>query len=179
MYAGHVEAVPAVASTARAEHLPIPLARVVGGVVLARHREHVRRVQLTQHLLDLIELLRCGEVSQIAGVDDEVRRVAEVVDLTDGVCERLCHIGIRWSVESDVTVTDLGEPQNGPCLLCRVGRPGDMRDHFPARDGQYHCCTEPGAVPDQLASTHPRGIVLGAHWVTTTVPTMNGWIEQM
>jgi hypothetical protein len=34
-------------------------------------------------------------------------------------------------------------------------------------------------VAHQLAPAHPRRIVFGAHLVTTTVPVMNGWIEQM
>ena len=52
------------------------LAGVVDRVVFAGHGEDVRRVQPGQHLLDLVELVGCGQVGQVAGVDHEVRGVA-------------------------------------------------------------------------------------------------------
>ena len=90
-------------------------------------------------------------------------------------------LGFAGPCESDVAVADLGEPQCGSGLLCgpRSGRTRDMRDHFTSGDRQHHGRAEPGTVADELTSGHPRGIVFGAHLVTTTVPVMNGWIEQM
>ena len=118
VHAGDVEAVPAVAAGARAERLAILLARVVDRVVFTGHGEHVRRVQPGQHLLDLIELIGRGQVGEVAGVDHEVRCVAEAVDLVDGVAERVGHVGVRRAVEADVAVADLGEPQSRAWPCC-------------------------------------------------------------
>ncbi len=88
-----VEAVPALTAGARAEDLAVLLARVVHRVVLAGHGEHVRRAQPGHHLLDLVELLRGGQMGEIAGVDDEVGCVAKTVDLVDGAGERAGDVG--------------------------------------------------------------------------------------
>lgn len=51
-----------------------------------------------------------------------------------------------------------------------------MRDDLAADHRQTDRGAEPGAVPDELATAHGVGI---GHDVTTTVPCMVGWIEQM
>ena len=54
------------------------------------------------------------QVSEVAGVYDEIRRVAEVVDLIDRVAERAGHVRVGRTGEADVAVADLSEPQGGP-----------------------------------------------------------------
>ncbi len=83
-------------------------------------------------------------------------------------------------VEADVAVADLGEAQGRSGLgVRRAGGAGDMGDHFAAGDGQPDRRAEPRGMADQLPAGHAPRIALGGHLVTTTVPCMNGWIEQM
>jgi hypothetical protein len=63
--------------------------------------------------------------------------------------------------------------------LCGASRSGDARNDFTPGDRKHYRRAEPGTVPHELAPGHACRIVLNAHFVTTTVPVMNGWIEQM
>ena len=58
------------------------------------------------------------------------------------------------------------------------GGAGDVRDDLAADDGQPDRRTEPRTVPDELPPAHGRGVAFLGHGVTTTLPCMNGWIEQ-
>ena len=79
-----------------------------------------------------------------------------------------------------MAVAELNKAQRWPGLLFRgAGGARDMRDHLAANNGEYDRRAEPGGVADELAPGHPVGISLRTHLVTTTVPVMNGWIEQM
>ena len=74
----------------------------------------------------------------------------------------------------------LGEAQGRSGLgVRRAGGAGDMGDHFAADDGQPDRRAEPRGMADQLPAGHAPRIALSGHLVTTTVPCMNGWIEQM
>lgn len=175
VHTGDVEAVPAVANRARAEGVSVLLSRVVDGVVLARHGEHVVRLQTAHHLLRLVELFGAGKVSEVAGVDDEIRCVAEAVDLVDRVAERRRDVPVGRTVEAEVAVADLGEPQGGPDVRALSRRlPGDMRDDLAPGHDQPDRRPEPRRVPEELAPGH--GIVARAagHPVTTTVPRIIG-----
>ena len=46
---------------------------------------------------------------QISGMNQEVRRLRQRIDLVDGNLQRSVHIGIGGLVESDVAVADLHE----------------------------------------------------------------------
>jgi hypothetical protein len=161
-----------------AEHRSILLAAVVDRVVLTGHREDMRGADPGHHLLDLVELRRGGQMGEIAGVNDKIRRVTEVVDLVDGPTERLGDVGIGGAGEPDVAVADLGEPQRRARDLGR-GSPCDMGEHLAADDGEADSGTEPDTVADELAAAHLVGIPRGGHAVTTTVPCMNGWMLQV
>ncbi len=124
VHAGGVEAVPAVAPGACAERLAVLLAAVIDGIVFPGHGEDVRGVEPGQHLLDLVELVGGGQMRQVAGVDDEIRCVAETVDLVDRLGERTGHVGVGAAGEADVAVADLSETQRRPGDLRRVGGPG-------------------------------------------------------
>ena len=86
-------------------------------------------------------------------------------------------VGVGGAGEADVAVADLREPQSGsaPGGLADAG---DVRDHLAADDG------EATAAPNHALwrISWRRLIAVGAssfgHAVTTTVPCMNGWIEQ-
>ena len=163
-----------------AEHLAVFLAGVVDRVVFAGHGEDVRGVQPGQHLLDLVELVGCGQMGQVAGVDHEVRGVPEAVDLVDRLGEGAGNVRVGGALEADVAVADLGEAQGRSGLgVRRAGGAGDMGDHFAAGDGQPDRRAEPRGMADQLPAGHAPRIAVGGHLVTTTVPCMNGWIEQM
>ena len=84
-------------------------------------------LQAAHHLLHLVELAGAGQVREVAGVDDEIRCVAQVVDLIDRVAERAGHVRVGRTGEADVAVADLSEPQGGPGtrVLGRRGA-GDM-----------------------------------------------------
>ena len=140
---------------AGAEDAAVLLTRVVDRVVLAGHGEHVRRLQAAQHLLRLVELVGGGQVGEVAGVNDEIRCVAEVVDLIDRVAEGAGDVRVGRTGEADVTVADLGEAQGGPGVSALgSGRAGDMRDDLAADHGEPDRRAEPCRVPDELAATH-------------------------
>ncbi|GAB4721756.1 hypothetical protein MOKP126_12920 [Mycobacterium avium subsp. hominissuis] len=170
VHTGHVEAVPAVTGRTRPEDAAVLLPRVVDRIVLAGHGEHVRGLQRAHHLLGLVELLGRGQVGEIAGVDDEIRGVAQVVDLVDGPAEGARHVGVGGAGETEVAVADLGEPQGGLSAGVLCGRPaGDVGDHLAPGHGEPHRRPEPRRVPDQLPAAHVR-----IHPVTTTVPRIIG-----
>jgi hypothetical protein len=178
VYAGDVKAVPSVANGAGAERVSILLPRVVDRVVLSGDGENVRGLEAAHHLFHLVELLRAGQVGEVPGVDDEIRCVTEVVDQIDRVAECCGDVGVGRTREPEVAVADLGEPQGGlgrHLLRPRLAR--DVRDDLAAGHGESDRRTEPGRVPDELATSH--AVLLGAtHPVTTTVPCIIGWIEQ-
>ena len=77
-------------------------------------------------------------MGEVAGVDDEVRCVAEVVDLVDRMAERGGDVGVGRSGEPEVAVADLGEPQRGPGRsVLRRSPARDMRDDLAAGDGEH------------------------------------------
>ena len=158
----------------RAEGAPVLLPRVVDRVVFAGHGEDMRRLQAAQHLLHLVELAGGGQVGEVAGVDDEIRCVAEVVDLVDRVAERAGDVRVGRAGEADVAVADLSEPQRGPDVsaLGRRGA-GDMGDDLAAGHGEPDRRAEPCA---ECRISWRRLIVCGSsgHPVTTTVPCIIG-----
>ena len=94
-------------------------------------------------------------MGEVAGVDDEIRCVTEVVDPIDRLVERARDIRIGFTQKSDVAVADLSESQSGPTLTARgVGGAGDVGDDFAADHRQADGRAEPCAVPDQLAPVH-------------------------
>ncbi|SLE25133.1 Uncharacterised protein [Mycobacteroides abscessus subsp. massiliense] len=150
MHAGDVEAVPSVTAGAVAEHAAILLSSIIDRVMFSRNGEHVWSAQSGHHLLGLIELRVGSQVSEIAGMDHEIGRVPQIVDLIDRMTERIDHIRVGRAVESEMAVTDLGEAQRGARRRSRRGGARHMRDHLSASHRQCNGCTEPGGVPDQL-----------------------------
>ncbi len=94
VHALDVEAVPAVAVGAGPEGGSVFLPVVIDRVVLAGHGEDLSGAQPAQHLGDLVELGRGGQVRQIAGVHHEVRAEPQGVDLVDGAAKRAGHASV-------------------------------------------------------------------------------------
>ena len=170
MHTGDVKAVPPVAATSRAEGAAVLLPRIVDRVVLAGHGEHLRCLEALHHLLGLVELVGAGQVRDVAGVNDEIRCVAEVVDAIDRLAECVGDVGVGRSGEAEVTVADLGEPQGRPGLGLRAR--STPTDHLTAHHGETDRRAKPCRVPEELAATHAIGIA--GHEVTTTVPRIMG-----
>src|SRR5262249_44911590 len=76
------EAVPAVPLGPGAEALEV--LRIADEVVLAGYVGDVPNLGPLENLHDRVELAGCGEVGQVAGVDQQVRALREPVDLVDG-----------------------------------------------------------------------------------------------
>ncbi len=113
MHAGVVEAVPAVAQDGALGSLAVavevgPALALVEHVVLARHMEGVEPGFL-QDLVGVVELLRLGQLGDVAGMDDEVGLARQGRDLGHRLAERDAGVGIGVLVEADVAVGDLQE----------------------------------------------------------------------
>src|SRR6266436_3479024 len=108
--AARVPAVPARAlralSVALAKLRPV----IVQYVVLARHKENFLARRL-QNLVHRVELFRLRQVADISGMQQELRRIRQPVDLVHRGLQRPRYIRIRRFVESHVAVADLHEAQ--------------------------------------------------------------------
>ena len=67
-----------------------------------------------EDLGDGVELLRLGQVRQVAGVQQEGRGFRQGVDAVHGDLERAGHVLVRVLGEADVAVADLNE-REAPC----------------------------------------------------------------
>ena len=64
-----------------------------------------------QNLLHLVELSRFRQMRDVAGVQHELGRNGQRVDLRDRGLQRSNHVGIRGLVEAHVAVADLHEAE--------------------------------------------------------------------
>ncbi len=71
MHAFLIEAVPARALRSFAEPVAILLSVIIEDVMLSRHIEHLPGFAAFQDLVQRVELLRLGKMSQVAGVQHE------------------------------------------------------------------------------------------------------------
>src|SRR5205814_4582684 len=104
-----IEARPAVAFCSLAETFEILFAVVVQDIVLARDVEDAARLTILQNLLQRVELLWLGEMRQVAGVENEIRRRRQRVDLGHRFLQGAEHILVSLLVETNVAVADLHE----------------------------------------------------------------------
>ena len=79
--------------------------------MLARHVKHLARFASLQNLVQRVELLRLGEVSQVTGMQHEGRGVGERIDLGDCLAQCGSHVLICLFVEADMAVADLNEAE--------------------------------------------------------------------
>src|SRR5689334_6095341 len=72
-----------------------------------------------EDLVNVVKLFGLGEMTDVAGVQNELRRVGKGIYLVHGGLERGNHIRICGLVESHVAIADLNETQLPCCVhLC-------------------------------------------------------------
>src|SRR5206468_3338704 len=81
--------------------------------MLAGHVKNFAYLEALQVLLERIEFFRFGKMTQVTGVQDEVRRRRQRVDLRDRLLQRADDIFVRLFVKTDVAVADLHEAEIG------------------------------------------------------------------
>src|SRR6266404_5923763 len=79
--------------------------------MLTRHKVDLFGGRSLQCLVKRIEFTRLRELTQIAGMNDEIRFVGHRVDLVDCRLQSSGDVGVRWLVETDVTVADLDKAE--------------------------------------------------------------------
>jgi hypothetical protein len=111
-----VEAIPALTFGALAVAVEIGLAlSLIDEVVLAGHVMHVE-LGLPNQLGGIVELVRLGEVGDVAGVDHEGGTGLHVLGLGDRLVQRPESVRIGRLVEADMAVADLQEGEaRGVC----------------------------------------------------------------
>ena len=87
--------------------LEILLAVVAQHVVLTRHKVDLFRGRSFQYLVERVEFTRLRELTQITGVNDEIRFVGHGIDLVDRRLQSSGDVRIGRLVKTDVTVADL------------------------------------------------------------------------
>src|SRR6202040_130619 len=87
------------------------LAVVAEHVMLARHKVDLFRGRSSQYLVERIEFTWLRKLTQIAGVNNEIRRVGHGIDLVDRRLQGSGDIRIRRLVKTDVTVADLNKAE--------------------------------------------------------------------
>src|SRR5579859_3844685 len=115
-----VEAVPArafgVLGVALAEHFSV----IVENVVLSWHKENLL-VGSLQNLVHGIELFGIGKMADVTGVQNELRRIGQGVDLVHGGLERADDVRIRRFVEAHVAIADLHKTQPSHFVGLHIG----------------------------------------------------------
>src|SRR5262249_35846455 len=103
-----VEAVPALTLGAFAE--PVEIFRIADQIVFARHVEDLPCPDTLQDLGDSVKFPVRREMSEVAGMDDEVRLLRKRVDLAHCLLERGRNAFLVWVfAEPDMAVADLDE----------------------------------------------------------------------
>src|SRR5260370_2312004 len=79
--------------------------------MLTRHKVDLFRGRSLQCLGQRIEFTRLRELTQIAGVNDEIRFVGHRIDLVDRRLQSGGDVRVCWLVETDLTVADLDKAE--------------------------------------------------------------------
>ena len=109
VHAGVIETVIALVVGCLAEAVEVFGDGRVGGVVLARYGVHLGGTQAREHLLRQIKFGGLGQVSDVAGVDDERRLLGIPFTMSMVWVEGSVDVGIRFLIEADVRIADLHE----------------------------------------------------------------------
>src|SRR5205823_969185 len=107
-----------------------------------------------QYLVERIEFTWLRKLTQITGMNDEIRRVGHGIDLVDRRLQRGGNVRIGWFVKTDVTVADLDKsevPAFGGTLVVALGEcpgHGNAAAQGPDQAGSRpcHALQEPAAV---------------------------------
>src|ERR1700683_459929 len=106
-----IEAVPAIADGISPEAFTKHFAVVVQNVMLAGNVEDSIGFEALERFRERVELLRLGEVGQIAGGEDEGWGCGESIYLGDGFAQSCGDVGVGCLVETDMAIADLNETQ--------------------------------------------------------------------
>jgi hypothetical protein len=77
--------------------------------MLTRYVVNLLRFCGFEHLIHVVELIRFGIMTQIAGVNNKIRRSLQSIDFVHGCTESADNVRIRGLVKADVAVADLNE----------------------------------------------------------------------
>src|SRR5262245_23661927 len=111
VHAFSVEAVPASALCVSSETREILFSIVTDDVVLAGNVKNLLGPGASQNLLHVVELFGSRQVADVAGVQQELWRRRERIDLVHRSLQRARYVRIRRLVESHVAIADLREAQ--------------------------------------------------------------------
>lgn len=156
-----IEAKPAIAFCSLAEPFEILFAVVVQDIVLARDVKDAAALTIFQNLLERVEFLRLREVGEIAGVENEIRRRRQRVDLGHRFLQGAEHILVCFLVEPNVAVADLHEGEISADLR-RLGAawPQNSRDDEAAARGPEHARSGPGHAFQKAAPVDAVMVVI-------------------
>src|SRR5579863_5712297 len=85
------------------------LAVVNRGVMLTGDIQDLLLLGRLEHLIQRVEFTGLGHMAEVAGVNDEFRRVRKRIDLLDRRLKGTRHVGIGGLGKPDVTVADLNK----------------------------------------------------------------------
>src|SRR6266404_4864217 len=139
-----IEAVPPTALFTLPITLEILLAVVGQHVMLTRHKVDLFGGCSLQCLVKRIEFTRLRELTQIAGMNDEIRFVGHRVDFIDRCLQSSGDVRVSRLVETDVTVADLDKAE----VPTFAGIPAVAFGECPRyRDATAHGPDQPGPRP--------------------------------
>ncbi len=157
MHALVVERVPAAAGRAFPEPFEIGVPRDgIEDVVLARRIVDVEP-GLADELMRVVELLRLGEMRDVAGVQHEGGLLRHRLDLADRLFQRRARVGVGGLGEADVAVGDLHE---GEAALLRLR----LADQARGRHAAAHRPNDAAARPNHAFQDLPP-VQLGSRLV--------------
>ena len=119
--------------------------------MLTGHIENLLLPGTRKYPLDAVKLRGLRRVTDIARVNDELRRMGKRVDFVHGRLQSGGNIRIRGLVESDMTVADLDEIQFAFGAARRVLTEG-LGGEYSAADRPDDTCAGPGHALEKTAS---------------------------
>src|SRR5262249_18733 len=110
-----VKAVPTRAESVLSKALSIKRTVVADHVVFARDVKYPACLDTLEILFERVEFFRLGKVAQVAGVQDEIRRIWQRIDLRNRFLQCPDDVLVRLLVKADVAVADLDETEVATC----------------------------------------------------------------
>src|SRR5207237_2493886 len=124
-----IEAVPASALCTFPIALEILLPVVTEHVVLTGHKVDLSRGCSFQYLVQRVELARLRELTQITGVNDEIRFVRHGIDFVDCRLQSSRDVRICRLVKTDVAVADLHKAEVPAFAGTSISSLGECQRH--------------------------------------------------
>ncbi len=113
--------------------------------MFAGHKEHILRARAFQNLIDGVEFFGFRKMTDVAGMQHELWRFAQTIDLLHGRFQRPGNIGISGLVESHVAVADLHEAEFASRFAgANLSQPAQA---VRLQDSPFHHAERSGASP--------------------------------